>query len=75
MADARTGEGCAAAHNRLIRFQCMLEILKKPLFPHAYEMYRIYWDTQISNSKPEPGIRELMKDLRCRGTYVGTAPI
>lgn len=71
MADARTGEGCAATHNRLIRFQCMLEILKKPLFPHAYEMYRIYWDTLISSSKPEPGIRELMKDLRCRGTYVG----
>lgn len=59
MADARTGEGCAATHNRLIRFQCMLEILKKPLFPHAYEMYRIYWDTLISSSKPEPGIRKL----------------
>ncbi len=71
MADDRTGKGCAATHNRLIRFQCMLEILKKPLFPHAYEMYRIYWNTLISSAKPEPGIRELMRSLRCRGTYVG----
>lgn len=71
MADERTGKGCAAVHNRLIRFQCMLEIMGKPPLPHAYEMYRLYWDTLIGNAKAEPGIRELMGSLKRRGTYVG----
>lgn len=31
----RTGADCAAVHNRLIRMQCILELLGKPLFPHA----------------------------------------
>ena len=28
----RTGADCAAVHNRLIRMQCILELLGKPLF-------------------------------------------
>lgn len=35
----RTGADCAAVHNRLIRMQCILELLGKPLFPHATVMY------------------------------------
>lgn len=35
----RTGTDCAAVHNRLIRMQCILEQLGKPLFPHAKVMY------------------------------------
>ena len=33
LAGARTGKGRSATHNRLICFQCMLEIPKKPCFP------------------------------------------
>ena len=32
VAEERIGRECAAVHNRLIRYQCMLEMLKKPLF-------------------------------------------
>lgn len=71
LADSRIGAGRAATHNRLIRFQCMLEMLGKPLFPHAYKMYSLYWDTLIGLAVPEPGIAELMEKLRARGTYVG----
>ena len=42
--EERIGMDCAATHNRLIRIQCILEILKKPLYPHAKMMYHRYWD-------------------------------
>lgn len=71
LADSRTGANCAATHNRLIRFQCLLELVKKPLFPHAYNMYDLYWNTMIEAAVLEPGTVELMRDLRKRGTYIG----
>ena len=36
-ADDRAGRDYAVNHNRLVRFQCMLETLGKPVFPYAYE--------------------------------------
>ena len=50
----RIGTDTAAIHNRLIRTQCMLELMNKPLFPHARNMYHAYWDTLISHAKPSP---------------------
>ena len=67
----RVGRDCSTLHNRLIRFQCMLEILKKPLFPHAEAMGRLYWETLIRNMEEEPGAGELLKALKGRGYYVG----
>lgn len=29
----------AAIHSRMLRMQCMLELLEQPLFPHAANMY------------------------------------
>lgn len=71
MADDRAGRDYAVNHNRLVRFQCMLEMLGKPVFPYAYEMYNLYWDTLIDQITPSPGIEELMKRLKERGTYIG----
>lgn len=71
LADSRTGANCAANHNRLIRFQCLLEIIEKPLFPHAYNMYDLYWNTMIEAAVLEPGTVELMHNLKKRGTYIG----
>lgn len=62
---------CATVHNRLIRFQCMLELVKKPLFPHAMEMYKAYWGTLLAHAKPEPGVIALMKLLKSKGIYIG----
>ena len=67
----RVGRDCSTLHNRLIRFQCMLEILKKPLFPHAEAMGCLYWDTLIGHMREEEGAGELLKSLKERGYYVG----
>lgn len=71
VAEERIGRECAAVHNRLIRYQCMLEMLKKPLFPHAYKMYRLYWDTLMKQMTLEEGVSLVMKQLKEQGVYVG----
>lgn len=67
----RLGTSCASIHNRLIRFQCMLELMHQPIFPHAYKMYSLYWDKVIDTAVLEPGIMELMAGLKSRGIFVG----
>lgn len=69
--DKRLGGACSATHNRLIRFQNVLEILKKPLFPHAYQMENCYWNTLIQYAQLEKGIVNLIKTLKERGYFVG----
>ena len=70
----RIGYSCASVHNRLIRFQCMLELLEKPLFPHALTMYHCYWDTFLAAMRPYEGLKECLRHLNQRGltTAVGT---
>lgn len=48
----------AAVHSRLLRYQCMLEILDMPVFPHAAAMSRIYWETLLDSIRPQPGLKE-----------------
>ncbi len=69
-AHSRIGGG-AALHNRLIRFQCLLELMEKPLFPHAENLYHCYWNTLISAAEPEPGLLDVFEELKKRGIYVG----
>ena len=45
----RIGTDTAAIHSRMLRMQCMLELLEQPLFPHARNMYHAYWDTFIQH--------------------------
>ena len=33
----RIGTDTAAIHSRMLRMQCMLELLEQPLFPHRYQ--------------------------------------
>lgn len=70
IAAERTGD-YAAQHNRLIRFQCMLEQLGSTDYQKAMEMYHIYWDTVIKVMKPEPGLLPLLSRLRERGIKLG----
>lgn len=65
------GKGNAAIHNRLVRFQRVLENMGKPLYPVAMGMYHAYWDTFVDNMTLEPGILSLIDYLHSRGVHVG----
>lgn len=67
----RTGENCAALHNRLIRFQCFLEQIGCTDYQKAMEMYHIYWDTILEVMEPEPGLCALLSRLKERGIKLG----
>ncbi|MDO4277147.1 MAG: HAD-IA family hydrolase [Eubacteriales bacterium] len=67
----RLGENSAVIHNRLIRFQNVLGLLGKPIHPYAREMYSLYWDTLLLYAVPEPGLRELLQELKAQGIYIG----
>ena len=60
-----------SAHNRLLRFQNLLEEKKLPLHPHALEMAKAYWLGVLDNMAPSPGAREIMEELRRMGVRIG----
>ncbi len=71
MAEGRVGADTAAIHNRLLRFQCMMELLEQPVFPHAKALCCEYWDTVLAHTKPFPGIVELFRSLHERQIRIG----
>ena len=60
-----------AAHNRLLRFERILEERNLPLSPHAMKMYSLYWDTLIERSEISPGAEETIRALKEKGIRVG----
>ena len=60
-----------AAHNRLLRFERILEDRGLPLSPHAMKMYSLYWDILIEESEISPCAEETMRELKQRGIRVG----
>ena len=68
--EQRAGGKVAAIHNRLIRYQLMLEDAGLPI-RHAPTMARIYWDTLLSAVRPAPGVYEAVDRLRERGLIIG----
>ena len=71
LAEDRVGTDTAAIHNRLIRMQVILELMGKPLFPHALNLYHCYWDALLASAKPEPGLLDAMKALKAAGLTLG----
>lgn len=67
----RIGMGLAAVHNRMIRYQLILEQASLPLYPHALTMYNTYWDTLIRVSSPFPGEVQAVRALKEAGYTVG----
>ncbi len=67
----RVGCVSAASHNRLIRYQCMLEMIGQPLFPYALEMYHCYWDTMLDVMQPYEGLIDWISKLRAEGIVIG----
>jgi len=66
----RCGPNCAAVHNRLIRYQVLLEGLNRPI-GDAPEMSRLYWSTLLNAMKPYPGAVQTLARLRAMGLAVG----
>lgn len=67
----RTGENCAAWHNRMLRFQCFLEEIGSTDYQKVMEMYHIYWDTVLEVMQPEQGLIPLLERLKQRGIKLG----
>ena len=61
---------CAALHNRILRFQNLLEERRLPL-RHALPMNRVYWDALIAASRPSPGAPECLARLKADGYILG----
>ncbi len=62
--------GGPAMHNRLIRFQIMLEIAGLPI-AGAPDLSNCYWTTFLNALKPVPGVREILLRLRQMGLRIG----
>ncbi len=67
---AHAGEGSAAIHSRLIRYQLLLEGEGLPI-THAPRMAARYWEAFLAQVKPEPGTRETLELLRDSGLRLG----
>jgi len=64
------GSECAAVHNRLIRYQLMLEQIGQPL-SHAPVMASLYWSTLLEAMSPMPGAVECFRRLKDSGFTIG----
>ena len=67
---AHTGGPCAAIHNRLIRYQLMLEIADLPM-RHAPAMADLYWTALIGAMRPFPGVARALARLKAMGLKLG----
>jgi putative hydrolase of the HAD superfamily len=68
---AYAGADSPVTHNRQIRFQNALDILGKPIYPHATRLYHIYWEHMLDRMEPEPGLIPLLEVLKNQGLYLG----
>lgn len=66
---ACTGGNCAAVHNRLIRYQQIVESLGKPLVC-AVRMAEIYWSTFVAEIRPFPDAADCLRSFRSAGFRV-----
>lgn len=60
----------AAIHNRLIRYQNLLEQARKEV-SYALEMNELYWETLLDAARPTSGAAETLAALRERGIRIG----
>lgn len=60
----------AAVHNRLIRYQIILELIGKPIFI-APEMANLYWHTFLGAMELEPDAVQTLQTLRTMGLRIG----
>jgi putative hydrolase of the HAD superfamily len=61
----------SVCHNRMIRFQKILEMENLPLYPHALEMYDVYWNALLDAAIPSEGALSTLEELKRRGIRIG----
>lgn len=66
----RTGGNCAAIHNRLLRYQILLELLGKPIL-HAPRMEQLYWSTLLDHAVLSPGASDCLTQLKAAEIRLG----
>lgn len=71
LGEQRVGTDTAAIHNRMIRFQCMMELMGEPLFPHVKELSCGYWDAVLAHMEPSPGIVQFCHKLHEKQIRIG----
>ena len=59
-----------ALHSRLLYLQHTLELLRKPLFPHALVMEELFWSTFIKDIHTFEGVNDLLDSLKNKGKKV-----
>ena len=67
---ARAGAWSAAIHNRLLRYQVMLELLGRPI-AGAPVLEALYWHTLLLWMKPYPGLHAALDAVHDMGMRVG----
>ena len=68
--ERRMGYSCGSIHNRIIRYQIILELSGRPVF-HALKMSDLYWGAFLDSITPYPGAERCLRDLRAAGYRVG----
>lgn len=66
----RVGSVTAAIHNRLIRYQIMLEELGQPI-RYAPELAELYWSTFLDAMRPGEGLDACISSLKAQGFRLG----
>lgn len=61
--ESRLGMPCAAIHNRILRYQGIMEKYGFPLI-HCLKMSDLYWDTFFRYLVPAPGVEECLAALK-----------
>lgn len=67
---SHTGRSCAAVHNRLIRYQLMLEHIGQPI-AFAPVMAQLYWSTLLDHMVPSQGIADCFAALKAANYTIG----
>ena len=67
---ARIGSLNAAIHNRLLRYQVLLEQIHAPVL-YAPQMAGIYWSAFLPAVQPFPGLRECIAELKAVPYRIG----
>lgn len=70
MLRSHIGTANATIHNRLLRYQLMLESIGQPI-THAPVMAGLYWSTFLGNLNIFPGVRACLETLRQSGYVLG----
>lgn len=68
--EQRLGAPCASVHNRLLRYQILLEEHHLSL-EYAQPMCRLYWSTLIAAAQPSPGVIDCLSALKREGYILG----